>query len=221
MKRGLLVSKCNDMVTIIVPAYNAGIFLEENIKSILGQTYKNIEVIYVCDGCTDNTVDILKQYTSDNRLKVCIQTENHGAAVSRNIGMNMAQGDWIIFLDADDLFEPNMIEEMVTTALKFDADMCCCYYDSFDMVPNKNSSVMNIYKKMICDEYPLINTNNELKHIMQLVDKGSCTKLIYKSIYKKEEVFFQDIPNSNDVYYSMVSAIINAFSNPISPKRAL
>ena len=117
MKRGLLVSKCNDMVTIIVPAYNAGIFLEENIKSIFGQTYKNIEVIYVCDGCTDNTVDILKQYISDNRLKVCIQTENHGAAVSRNIGMNMAQGDWIIFLDADDLFEPNMIEEMVTTAL--------------------------------------------------------------------------------------------------------
>ena len=57
----VMKAKCdknNDLVTIVVPAYNAETFLQENIESILNQTYKNIEVIYVCDGCTDNTVDI-------------------------------------------------------------------------------------------------------------------------------------------------------------------
>lgn len=196
-----------DLVTIVVPAYNAEAFLKENIESILGQTYKNLEVIYVCDGCTDNTVDILMQYKADNRLKVCVQTENHGAAISRNIGMNMAKGDWIIFLDADDLFEPNMIEEMVKCTVEEKADMCCCYYECFDDVPNNKVHIANEMRKLYCSTYPVIETKKELRHIIQLVDKGPCTKLVHKSVYMREEVYFQDIPNANDVYYSMVAAM--------------
>lgn len=197
-----------DLVTIVVPAYNAEAFLKENIESILGQTYKNLEVVYVCDGCTDNTVDILMQYTEDSRLKVCVETDNQGAAISRNIGMSMAKGDWIIFLDADDLFESNMIEEMVECAIKEHADMCCCYLESFDDVPNEMSCINNGIIKLYCKTYPIIETKKEERHILQLiVDKGPCTKLVHKSIYMKEEVCFQNIQNANDVYYTMVSAI--------------
>lgn len=196
-----------DLVTIVVPAYNAARFLKENIESILGQTYQNIEVIYVCDGCSDDTVEILMKYTSDVRLKIHIEEENHGAAVSRNIGMSMANGDWIIFFDADDLFEPDMIEQMVCCAVNADADMCCCYMESFDDVPNRNARVPNGMKKQYCDTYPMIETVNNLKYILQLVDNGSYLKLVHKSIYEKEEVCFQDIPTTEDAHYSIAAAL--------------
>lgn len=196
-----------DLVTIVVPAYNVEMFLKENIESILGQTYKNLEIIYVCDGCTDNSVGILRQYTDDNRLKVFVEEENHGAAVSRNIGMNMAKGDWIIFLDADDLYESNMIEEMVESAVGTSADMCCCYCEYFDDVPNNKAHITNEMQKLYCSTYPIIETEKEFRHIFQIVEKGPCTKLIHKSVYMRDEVYFQDIPNANDVYYSLVAAM--------------
>ena len=197
----------NDLVTIIVPAYNAEMFLKENIESILGQTYKKLEVIYVCDGCTDCTVDILAGYEGDSRLKIHVETENHGAAISRNIGMDMAHGDWIIFLDADDLFEPDMIEKMVRRAVRVNADMCCCYWERFEDIPNKNSHADNDMGKLYCDTYPIIELEKEERHIIQIIHKSAWTKLVHKSIYKKKEVYFQDIPNANDIYYAMVATI--------------
>lgn len=197
----------NPLVSIVVPAYNAEKYLKDNISSILGQTYKNLEVIYVCDGCTDSTVDILKEYVSDKRLKICIETENHGAAICRNIGMKLASGEWIIFFDADDLFETNMIEEMVMLAVRENADLCCCYWETFFGEPDRKTFVANEKRKLYCDSYPIVETKKQLKHIMQLVDKGPCTKLVHESIYKRDEIYFQDLPNSNDVYYSMVCGI--------------
>ena len=103
-----------DLVTIVIPAYNAEQFIREGIESVLNQSYKNLEIICVCDGCTDSTAEILQEYArKDSRMVVRIETVNHGAAESRNIGMGMANGEWIAFWDADDLCEYNAIEEMV------------------------------------------------------------------------------------------------------------
>lgn len=195
------------LVTIVVPAYNAEAYLKENINSILRQTYKNLEVIYICDGCTDSTVDILRQYTEDTRLKICVETENRGAAICRNVGMEMASGEWIIFLDADDLFEDNMIEEMVACAVDEKADICGCYWENFTVEPNINQHIANEIRKIHCKSYPIIETQKQLRQIMQLVDKGPCTKLVHKSLYKKAEVYFQAVPNANDVYYSLICAM--------------
>ena len=92
-----------DLVTIVIPAYNAEQFLRENVESIINQSYMNLEIIYVCDGCSDQTVEILQEYAKkDNRINIVVQREKHGAAFSRNVGMNKANGDWIIILDNDD-----------------------------------------------------------------------------------------------------------------------
>lgn len=196
-----------DLVTIVVPAYNAETFLRENIESILGQTYKNLEVIYVCDGCTDDTVKILEEYKTDKRLQIVVQEKNQGAAISRNIGMDMATGDWIIFFDADDVFESDMIEVMLCAAIENNADMVGCYWEYFDNVPLRECAVHNEMKKLMCTTYPMINTQKDAKQIMQVVDHSPCVKLVHKSIYKKQEVYFQDLPNTNDVYYSIVAGM--------------
>lgn len=198
----------NDLVTIVIPAYNAEQFLRENVEAILDQSYRNLEIIYVCDGCTDHTVEILREYAEkDSRIRLWIETENHGAAISRNIGMNIAKGEWIIFWDADDLFHCRTIESMIETAIKEQADIAGCYWERFDNIPSGDAQPSNEARKLYCSTYPVINTEEELYHIMQLVDNSPCTKLVHKSIYMKEEVYFQDIPNANDVYYSMVTAM--------------
>lgn len=198
----------DSLVTIVIPAYNAELFLHENLETVLNQTYKNLEIIYICDGCTDHTEEILKEYArKDQRMIVKVETENHGAAVSRNIGMNMANGEWIIFWDADDLLEYNAIEEMLEAAIKEHADLVCCYWKYFDGTPDKDSKIDDRFYRLYCSTYPVINTGDELHHILQLVTTVPCTKLIHRSLYEKEDVFFQDIPNANDVYFSKVVAM--------------
>ena len=208
MNRQRIFMSENDLVTVVVPAYNAQQFLKENVESIKNQSYKNLEIIYVCDGCTDRTVEILQGFVEeDSRIILQIENENHGAAISRNIGMSLAKGEWIIFLDADDLFDSQMIETMLETSAKEQADIVICYSEYFDDVPNKNALIYNDMKKWYCKTYPIVETEKELCRLMQIVDTIPCTKLIHKSIYKKKEIFFQNIPNANDIYFSMVAAI--------------
>ena len=198
----------NDLVTIVVPTYNAEPFLRENIESVIKQSYWNLEIIYVCDGCTDHTVKILQEYAvEDARIKVVVERENHGAAVSRNIGMDMASGEWIIFWDSDDIFHVQTIETMVKTAIRESADVVCCYWECFEEAPKGNAQIENAMRKLYCETYPVVDTDKEFYQIMQLIDNSPCTKLVHKSIYRKREIFFQDIPNANDVYYAMVIAI--------------
>ena len=196
------------LVTVVIPAYNAEQFLHENIESVINQTYPNLEIIYVCDGCSDRTAEILQAYASrDSRITVQIEGINCGAATARNIGMSMAKGDWIIFLDADDLVDCHMIEILLENAINAGADMSCCYWEYFEDTVHENAPVDSVLKKTYCKTYPVIDVQSQQCHIMQLVDNSPVTKLVHQSLYRKKEVFFQNIPNANDVYYSMVVAM--------------
>lgn len=196
-----------DLVTIVIPAYNAEQFLRENVESIINQSYMNLEIIYVCDGCSDQTVEILQEYAKkDNRINIVVQREKHGAAFSRNVGMNKANGDWIIFFDADDLFEKNMIEELLISAKENKAQVSMCYIDLFELEVSLELNVDSTKKKIFCEKYPLILGKENRKYIFQLIDTSPCTKLVHKSIYKNPNVIFQEILNANDMYYSAVVA---------------
>ena len=96
-------------VSIIIPCYNYANFLHKSLDSVLEQTYSNIEIILVDDGSTDNTRDIIHtKYL--NKVKYIYQ-ENKGASAARNKGMDMATGEYIAFLDADDFFAPTSIKD--------------------------------------------------------------------------------------------------------------
>ncbi|NLO72254.1 MAG: glycosyltransferase family 2 protein [Porphyromonadaceae bacterium] len=102
----------NDLVSIITPSYNTAIFLEETIQSVLNQTYKNWEMIIVDDCSTDNTDEIIRKF-DDQRIKYYKNQENVGAAISRNTAISYAKGRWVAFLDSDDLWEKDKLEEQV------------------------------------------------------------------------------------------------------------
>ena len=120
------------MISIIVPVYNVEKYLERCIESIVNQTYKDIEIILVDDGSPDNCPVICDRYAEkDNRIKV-IHKQNGGLINARKSGLEIAQGDYIGFVDSDDWIEPEMYEYFAQMINKYSPDMVlsCLLYTS-------------------------------------------------------------------------------------------
>jgi teichuronic acid biosynthesis glycosyltransferase TuaG len=104
----------NDLISVIVPVYDAARFLDDTINTVLAQTYTNWELILVDDHSTDNSVEIIKSYREkDARIKLFTNAKNSGAAISRNRGIDESHGRYITFLDSDDLWVPEKLERQV------------------------------------------------------------------------------------------------------------
>lgn len=119
----------NELISIIVPAYNVENYIRETIKSILNQTYENIEVICVDDGSTDNTYQALKFLAATDERIRAFTKKNEGVTKARQYGFEQAKGKYVGFIDADDQIEPNMFEKLYSNAKKFNADISHCGHD--------------------------------------------------------------------------------------------
>ncbi|MDO5808499.1 MAG: glycosyltransferase family 2 protein, partial [Lachnospiraceae bacterium] len=106
------MKRVKGLVSIIMPSYNTAPYIEETIQSVLNQTYTNWELLIVDDCSTDNTDEILSKI-SDPRIRLFKNEENSGAAVSRNKALREAKGQWIAFLDSDDLWMPKKLEKQI------------------------------------------------------------------------------------------------------------
>ena len=101
-----------DIVSIIMPSFNCGKYVEETIRSVQAQTYENWEIIFVDDCSKDDTIQrVAELQERDSRIKLIKNPINSGAAVSRNTALREAKGRWIAFLDSDDLWEPTKLEK--------------------------------------------------------------------------------------------------------------
>ncbi|WP_396173757.1 glycosyltransferase family 2 protein [Flavobacterium sp.] len=104
------------LVSIITPTFNSASYIAETIQSVQNQTYQNWEMIIVDDGSTDETVSIIQQIQkTEHRINLVIQPKNVGPAITRNIGIELVQGKYLTFLDADDLWFPDFIQNSITT----------------------------------------------------------------------------------------------------------
>ena len=115
-------------ISIIVPAYNIETYLARTLDSILAQTYPNIEVIVVNDGSKDGTGAVLDRFAAQDPRIRAIHKENGGVTSARLRGLAEATGEWIGFVDGDDLAEPDMYERLLENSLKYDADISHCGY---------------------------------------------------------------------------------------------
>lgn len=114
-------------VSVIIPCYNCGKTVEESFASLEKQTFKDFDVIFVNDGSTDNTLEVLKKMQEKNTLAVhIIDKPNGGVSSARNFGIDSADGEYILFLDADDGYHREYIERMVTAAEESGADTVYC-----------------------------------------------------------------------------------------------
>lgn len=132
----------SNLVSIIIPIYNVESYLDRCINSIINQTYNNIEIILVDDGSTDNSGNIADQYAQNYDYITVIHQINNGLSNARNIGLENAKGEWIIFVDSDDYVDKNYISKLINDAIDKDADISTCNCQKVD---EKNNQLNDIY----------------------------------------------------------------------------
>ena len=199
----------NPLVSIIIPVFNAEKYLKKCIESVINQTYQNIEVILIDDGSTDNSPLIYREYArKDNRLKINRQ-KNLGVFAARNNGIRRATGEYIIFIDADDWIEVNMIELMCDKLKKNkEIDICICGYKEF--YEEKISLKNKISDKNFVDL--ILNGNNLIKGYLfnKMFRKIKIKKFFNENIAIKEDLIFL-LSNFNEKtkYYILYEPLYN------------
>lgn len=141
----------NDLISIIVPVYNAENFIVETLDSVLVQTYHNWELLLVEDCSSDNTVTLIQQYmekTGDPRIRLIRQPSNMGAARARNRGLREANGRYISYLDADDLWEPEKLEKELAFMKEKDAVFAFTGYEFADETGKGMGKVVHVPEKL-------------------------------------------------------------------------
>lgn len=122
------------LVSVIVPIYNVELYLEQCINSILKQTLHKIEIILIDDESPDNCPYICDKYSKiDNRIKV-IHKKNEGLGLARNSGLEIAQGEFVVFIDSDDIIDENMLQDLYNKCKKHNLDSCSCCFTRFNEI---------------------------------------------------------------------------------------
>lgn len=145
-------------LSVIIPIYNAEKYLHRCIKSILNQTYTNIEIILVNDGSKDNSAKICEEYAKKNKNIIYVSKQNEGPGPARNKGIEIATGDFIGFVDSDDFIYKEMYFEMLREAVKNDADVVQCGYFKADEMGNILNE-KSFTDKVLYIEDQLLNVN--------------------------------------------------------------
>lgn len=193
-------------VSVVMPIYNAADYLRPALDSVISQTLRDVEIICVDDGSTDHSLAILKEYQKrDPRVRIVTET-NAGPAKARNNGLRRARGEYLSFLDADDFFEPTMLEALYRTAKEKDLDIAVCEYDLFE---NRTAR----FKRSIPSEHADLLAGG------RVTSKSDCPDIIFQAtegyvwnklfrrdfVTEKELSFLESAQIFEDVYFTVTS----------------
>lgn len=201
----------NKKVSIILPAYNVEIYIKQCIDSIIHQTYKNIEIIIVDDGSSDNTYLLAYECAvSDDRI-ILIQQQNAGAGSARNAGIKVATGEYIMFVDPDDWIDPDMVKDYIFISIKNNVDMVISGYYEYYITDNKTT----ITDKCFSQQHLTNQLDVRKNYIKLFLKEAICapTRILYKkSIIDDYNIQFPDLRRSQDIvfnyrYYDYVHSI--------------
>ncbi|EEB36712.1 glycosyltransferase, group 2 family protein [Anaerococcus hydrogenalis DSM 7454] len=194
----------NQLVSIVMPIYNAESYLKDSIESLINQKYKNLEIICVDDGSTDNSLRILKNYKkNDDRIKI-LKQRNQFAGVARNNGLNNANGKYIMFLDSDDIFEKNMIYNLVNKAEKYNTDIIFFGFYKFTETIKKRSVIGIPYKNK-----NVISPIDIKSVIFQKAQGVPWNKFYNREFILNSGIKFQNLKSNNDIFFSKMTTILS------------
>ncbi len=192
----------NPLISVIVPIYNSEKYLDNCVKSIVNQTYENLELILVNDGSTDKSPEICNEWAKkDSRIKV-LHNENSGASSARNSGLDIASGDYIAFADSDDYLDSDMYESMLKELLDNNADSARC-----GIVRESKSGFREVWGSeedniVVVDNKKLLCDIGEAKGILSV---SPCNKLFSKNVIKNIR-FNTDFKYAEDTLFNFLVA---------------
>lgn len=180
-------------ISVTMAAYNVESFVAASIESVLAQDWIDFEFIIVDDSSTDNTRFILQEYAArDSRIRLIFQKKNEGLSVARNLGMAEARGDWVTFLDADDLYSPDMLRLAIEAGRAQHAEMVLWDYVVFSQeqeIPAKSAQSSGLAKIDPADRLALLDR-----------PAFACTRLVHRDALERLQIAFpkgltyQDVP---------------------------
>ncbi len=180
------------MVSIIVPIYNAQIYLGKCIESLINQTFRDIEIILVNDGSTDNSLSVCEDYgKKDSRIRI-INQENSGQGIARNKGISVAGGEYIMFVDSDDWVDGHIVEKLMDSLSGNGADIAVC--NLYRTVINEEKIAVK-YEELFCDE--CLERGRDKNYVFRIssypVGKLYKTELFRKTDFSFPAHFFEDV----------------------------
>lgn len=203
------MSDKKELISIIIPVYNGEKYLEECLDSVIKQTYKELEIIVVNDGSTDKTGSIIDSYVKkDIRIKQIALEKQKGVALARNAGIENAEGDYISFIDSDDVISNDFIENLFSEMDDETDVVCSGYYDFKDSINNimKTLILPNKSNKTVDETYGVYSDLFLESVAMQAVWGKIFRKELFKNLYfesleiGEDEVLLVQIMISNAVF---------------------
>lgn len=185
----------NPLISVIIPIYNAENYLFTTLNSVANQTYNNFEVIMINDGSNDNSEEIAEKFVQkDKRFKLYSQ-QNSGGSKSRNKGLELANGEYIAFLDNDDIYAPDYLEVLADNMQKNNAEVSCCSYLKFYGDGDYHFERSNENdKEIFVSESPFAD---------KFIKKKKIEMLMWCKLYKRslfDEIrFCEELPAINDM----------------------
>ena len=190
-----------DLVSIIMPSYNCGRYISESVQSVLKQTYSKWELIIVDDCSKDDTREILHSF-KDKRIKLFYNKENRGAAFSRNYALKEAEGEWIAFLDSDDLWMSDKLEKQIAFMERTGAKFSATGYQWMDENGNDLHTVLIPPKKT--DYKKMIRLSNPIGNLSVMYDQDALGKFEVPPIKKRNDfALWLQILKKTDYCYGM------------------
>ncbi len=188
-------------VSIIIPMYNVEKYLRGCLNQLRVQSLSNIEIICVNDGSTDGTQVILDEFVSkDSRIKV-IHQENQGAGAARNRGLEIAQGEYLLFLDADDIYGKKLCEDAYYKAKCDMADVVLFGANRLNMQTAEQENMGWVLKSNMIPKNKIVSIKNMGDKIYQVTTACPWSKLFRADFVRQQHLQFQNTKNANDVFF--------------------
>lgn len=171
----------NPLITVVIPGYNVDPYIENAIFSVRNQSYGNLEIILIDDGSSDNTGQLMDESAQeDERVRVIHHQVCKGVSYSRNEGVSLAKGQYISFIDADDVVDPEYLSEMADAARSYDSDIVCCDFKLFTGEDNSLKTEKGIYYTKE------VYTGSEAVGAFYRVQKHGFSWVVWAKLYRSE-----------------------------------
>lgn len=139
------------MISVIIPLYNKYLAIARTIESVIRQTYKDWELLIIDDGSNDGSDQVVRQYISDKRIRY-IYKSNGGVSLARNMGIQMAKGEWLLYIDADDYLLPNALETLLNLAEKFKVNIAASNF-YVESEGKRRASLYNVKEGIVSNNF--------------------------------------------------------------------
>ncbi len=194
-------------LSIIIPVYNVENYLSRCLESILNQTFNDFEIICVNDGSTDNSPAVLQKFKSNDERIIIIDKKNEGSGVARNVGLSIAKGDYVYFVDGDDWIEENSLDKIILKAAELNTDILI--FGGLSYYNNKGKNGGYSADKLPKQYLNKVFSSKDIKKDIFKFPSTAWTKLYRREFLLKNNIKFQDIKVGQDqlpFFHSMIKA---------------